>query len=89
MQKTDWVSIGIKLLGIYISVLALIGAGSVLLGTLIQLIFKGDTPFKAVFIRLLAGMIQPLVQGAVGWLLLKKSGWCLRKIGLGDEPPQM
>jgi len=89
MQKKDWVSVGIKLLGIYISVLALIGAGSVLLGTVVQLLFKGETPFKAIFIRLLAGLIQPLVQGAVGWLLLKKSCWCLRKIGLGEEPPQM
>jgi hypothetical protein len=89
MQKTDWVSVGIKLLGIYIGVLALIGAGSVLLGTVIQLLFRGDTPFKAVFIRLLAGLIQPLVQGAVAWMLLKRTGWCLRKIGIGEEPPQM
>ena len=89
MQKQDWIAVGIKLLGIYIAVLALIGAGQVLLGTTVQLLFRNETPFKTIFIRLLVGLIQPLVQGAAGWLLLKKSGWCLRKIGLGEEPPQM
>jgi hypothetical protein len=89
MQKTDWVSVGIKLLGVYISVLALIGAGSVILGSVAQLIFKGDAPVKVIFIRLFVGLLQPLVQGAVGWMLLKKTCWCLKKAGLGCEAPQM
>jgi len=46
-------------------------------------------PLKTVFIRLLVGLLQPLVQGAVSWLLLKRTDWCLKKAGLGHEPPQM
>jgi hypothetical protein len=89
MQKTDWVAVGIKLLGVYVSVLALIGLGSALLGSIAQLLFRGDASVKGIFIRLFVGLLQPLVQGAVGWMLLKKTGWCLRKTGLGEEPPQM
>lgn len=89
MQKKDWVAIGIKLLGVYIGVLALIGLGTLLFGTVVQFFFRGDASVNIVFIRLLASLIQPLVQCAVAWLLLKRTDWCLRKIGLGEEPPQM
>lgn len=89
MQKQDWIAIGIKLLGIYIAAMALIGAGTVLFGTVVNLFFHGDVPFKTIFARFLLGLIQPLIQGAVAWLLLKRTGWCLRQVGIGEEPPQM
>jgi len=89
MQKQDWVAVGVKLLGVYVSVMALIGAGSILLGTIVQLLFRGETPYKAIFIRLFLGLLQPVVQGAIGWLLLKRTDWCLRKAGVGEEPLQM
>jgi hypothetical protein len=38
---------------------------------------------------LLFGMIIPLVQATAAWLLLKRTDWCLRKAGVGAEPPQM
>lgn len=97
MQKTDWVSVGMKLLGIYIAVLGLIGAGSAVLNTLMTLIFS-DRPASVGFFKmvgvvlvkvLLFGLIVPLVQGAVAWMLLKRTDWCLKKIGIGEEPPQM
>lgn len=97
MQKKDWVSIGIKLLGVYVSMLALIGAGSAVLNTLMTLIFS-DRPANVGFFKMLGvilvkvllfGLVVPAVQGAVGWLLLKKTCWCLKKAGLGEEPPQM
>jgi hypothetical protein len=97
MQKKDWVVVGAKLLGIYIAVMALIGAGSAILNTLLTLIFS-DRPASVGFFKMLGvilvkfllfGMIVPVVQGAVAWLLLKRTDWCLKKVGLGEEPPQM
>jgi hypothetical protein len=97
MQKKDWVLVGVKLMGIYFAVLALISTGSVVLNTLITLIFS-NRPENVSFFKivgvvlvkvLLVGLIVPAVQGAVAWLLLKRTDWCLRKIGLGEEPPQM
>ncbi len=97
MQKQDWVAVGAKLLGIYIAVLALIGAGSAVMNTLMTLIFS-DRPASVGFFKmvgvvlvkvLLFGLIVPVVQGAVAWLLLKRTCWCLKKAGLGCEPPQM
>jgi hypothetical protein len=89
MQKQDWVSVGIKLLGVYTGVLAIIGVSTALLGTVTQLIFRGGTSYKAIFIRLLIALLQPLVQGAVAWVLLRRTDWCLKKAGLGHEPLQM
>lgn len=97
MQKQDWVAVGVKVLGIYIGVLALIGAGSAVLNTLMTLIFS-DRPDGVGFFKLLGvilvkvllfGLVVPVVQGAVSWLLLKKSCWCLKKAGFSCEPPQM
>jgi hypothetical protein len=97
MQKQDWVAVGVKVLGVYIGVLALIGAGSAVLNTLMTLIFSGRPEgigfFKMVGVVLvkvlLFGLVVPVVQGAVAWLLLKRTDACLRKIGIGEEPPQM
>jgi hypothetical protein len=38
---------------------------------------------------LLNNLIAPAVQSLVAWLLLKKTDWCLKKAGLGEEPLQM
>ncbi|MEI8205554.1 MAG: hypothetical protein WCG03_01595 [Kiritimatiellales bacterium] len=97
MQKKDWIAVGVKVLGVYIAILALIGAGSAVLNTLITLIFT-DRPASVGFFKMLgvilvkilvSGLIVPVVQGAVAWLLLKRTDWCLNKAGLGCEPPQM
>jgi hypothetical protein len=97
MQKKDWIAVGAKLLGIYIAVLALIGAGSAVLNTLMTLIFS-DRPESVGFFKMLGvilvkvllfGLIAPVAQGAVAWLLLKRTDWFLKKAGLGEEPFQM
>lgn len=97
MQKKDWIAAGTKLLGIYIAVLALIGTGSVVLNTLMTLIFS-DRPASVSFFKMLGvilvkvllfGLIAPVAQGVVAWLLLKRTDWVLKKAGLGEEPPQM
>lgn len=97
MQKQDWVAVGVKVLGVYIAGLALIGAGSAVMNTLMTLVFS-DRPASVGFFKMLGvilvkvllfGLIVPFVQGAVAWLLLKKTCWCLKKAGLGCEPPQM
>lgn len=97
MQKKDWVAVGAKVLGIYIAVLALIGAGSAVLNTLMALIFS-DRPASVGFFKMLwlvivkflfFGLIGPAAQGFVAWLLLKRTDWCLKKAGIGEEPPQM
>ena len=97
MQKTDWIAVGAKLLGNYIAVMALIGAGSAVLNTLLTLIFS-DRPASVGFFKMLGvilvkfllfGMIVPATQGAVAWLLLKRTDWCLKKVGFGCEPSQM
>jgi hypothetical protein len=97
MQKQDWVAVGVKVLGVYMAVLSLVGAGSAILNTLMTLTFSnrpaGVGFFKiagVILVKVLVfGLVVPVVQGAVAWLLLKRSDWCLRKIGIGDEPPQM
>ena len=85
------------MLGIYIAVLALIGAGSAVLNTLMTFIFS-DRPASVGFLKLLwvivvkvllFGMIAPITQGFVAWLLLKRTDWCLKKAGLGEDPLQM
>ena len=85
------------MLGIYIAVMALIGAGSAVLNTLMTFIFS-DRPASVGFFKMLGvilvkfllfGLIAPLAQGFVAWLLLKRTDWCLKKAGLGCEPPQM
>jgi hypothetical protein len=97
MDKKDWIAVGTKLLGIYIAVLALIGAGSTVVGTIITLIFFPDHPVSIstlkvigmILAKMLSGLVAPAVQGAVAWLLLKRTCWCLKKAGFGCEPPQM
>jgi hypothetical protein len=97
MQKKDWIAVGTKLLGVYIAVLALIGAGSAVVSTIITLIFFPDHPVSIsalkvvgmILVKMLSGLVVPVVQGAVAWLLLKRTDWCLSKAGLGCEPPQM
>ena len=97
MQKKDWIAVGIKLLGIYIAVLALIGASSAVVGTIITLIFFPDHPISIsalkvvgiILVKMLSALVVPVVQGAVAWLLLKRTDWCLNKAGLGEEPLQM
>ena len=85
------------MLGVYIAVLALIGAGSAVLNTLMTLIFS-EHPASVSFFKVLGvilvkvflfGMIAPAAQGLVAWLLLKRTDWCMRKAGLGEEPLQM
>ena len=97
MQKKDWIAVGIKLVGIYIATLAVIGVTSAVLNTLMALIFT-DRPATVGFFKmlwmivvkfLLFGLIVPLAQGLTAWLLLKRTDCCLKKIGLGEEPPQM
>lgn len=97
MQKQDWVATGIKILGIYIAALALIGAGTAILNTIMALAFSSRPEnvsfFKmagAVLVKgLLFGLIVPVIQSSVAWLLLRRTEWCLRKAGLGEEPFQM
>jgi hypothetical protein len=97
MLKQDWVAVGVKVLGVYIAVLALVGAGSAVLNTVMTLIFS-DRPANVSFLKmtgvilvkvLLFGMVVPVVQGWIAWLLLKRTEWCLKKAGLGEEPRQM
>ena len=97
MQKQDWVAVGAKVLGLYIGALALIGAGSAVMNTLMTLIFS-DRPASVSFFKMLGvivvkvllfGLIVPAVQGFVAWMLLKRTCCCLKKIGMGCEPPQM
>lgn len=97
MQKKDWIAVGVKLLGIYIAVLACIGAGSAVLNTLMTLIFS-DRPASVGFFKMLGvilvkvllfGLVVPAAQGFIAFLLLKRTDWCLKKAGLGEEPPQM
>ncbi len=84
-------------MGIYIAVLALIGAGSTILNTLLMLVFS-DRPASVGFFKmlgvilvkvLLSGLVVPVAQGFVAWLLLKRTCWCLKKAGFECEPPQM
>jgi len=97
MQKKDWIAVGTKLLGIYIAVMALIGAGSTVVSTIITLIFFPDHPVSIsalkvvgiILVKMLSALVVPVVQGAVAWLLLKRTDWCLNKAGLGEEPLQM
>ena len=97
MQKKDWIAVGTKILGIYIGALALIGAGSAVVSTIITLIFFPDHPVSIsalkvvgmILAKMLSGLVVPVVQGAVAWLLLKRTCWCIEKAGLGCEPPQM
>ena len=97
MQKKDWIAVGVKLLGIYIAVLACIGAGSAVLNTLMTLIFS-DRPASVGFFKMLGvvlvkillfGLVVPAAQAGVAFLLLKRTDWILKKAGLGEEPPQM
>lgn len=97
MLKQDWVAVGIKILGVYMAVLALVGAGSAGLNTIMTLIFS-DKPDGVSLLKVsgvilikvfLFGLIVPIVQGTVAWLLLKRTEWCLNKAGLGEEPLQM
>jgi hypothetical protein len=97
MDKKEWVAVGTKILGIYIGAMALIGAGSAVVSAIISLIFFPDHPVTIsalkvvgmILVKMLSGLIVPVVQGAVAWLLLKRTCWCLKKAGLGCEPPQM
>lgn len=97
MQKKDWIAVGVKIIGIYIATLAVIGAASAVLNTLMALIFS-DRPATVGFFKmlwmitvkfLLFGLIVPVAQAFVAWLLLKRTDGCLKKAGLGEEPPQM
>ena len=97
MQKKDWIAVGVKLLGIYIAVLSCIGAGSAVLNTLMTLIFS-DRPASVGFFKMLCvvlvkillfGLVVPAAQGFAAFLLLKRTDWCLKKAGLGEEPQQM
>lgn len=85
------------MLGIYIAVLALIGASSAVLNTLMTLIFS-DRPASVGFFKMLGvilvkvllfGLVAPVAQGFVAWILLKRTCWCMKKIGMGCEPQQM
>lgn len=101
MQKKDWIAVGIKLLGVYYAAMAVIGFGGVVLGLVMNIIYRPDIPagmakpqyltmFLLGVIRwLLNNLIAPVVQGFAAWLLLKKTDWCLKKAGLGEEPLQM
>jgi len=97
MQKQDWVAAGIKIIGVYIGALALIFIGSTIVNTLMTLCFS-DRPANVTVLKmaymvlvkvLLVGLVVPMTQAAVAWLLLKRTEWCLKKIGIGDEPLQM
>ena len=101
MQKKDWIAVGVKLLGVYYAVLTVVGLGSVVLGLILTIIYRPDAPagmtkpqyltmFLLGVIRwLLQNLASPVVHGFAAWLLLKKTDWCLKKIGLGEEPLQM
>ena len=97
MQKQDWIAVGMKLVGVYVAALALIGASSTVLNTVITLIFS-DRPVSMSFWKLvgvvlikvlLMGPIVPAAQGFVAWVLLKRTCWCMKKIGMSCEPQQM
>lgn len=101
MQKKDWVAVGIKLLGVYYAVMSVIGFGGVVFGLILNIIYRPDIPsgmtkpqflttfFLGVIRWLLHNLVSPVLQGFAAWMLLKRSNWCLRKIGMGEEPPQM
>ncbi len=101
MQKKDWVLVGIKLLGVYYAALTVIGLGSVVLGFILTVTYRPDVPagmtkpqYLTMFLLgvlrwLLQNLVAPVVQGLAAWLLLKRTEWCLKKIGLGTEPLQM
>jgi hypothetical protein len=101
MQKKDWIAVGIKLLGVYYAAMAVVGLGGVVLGLIMNVIYRPDIPagmakpqyltmfFLGVIRWVLQNLISPVVQGFAAWLLLKRTAWCLKKIGLGEEPLQM
>jgi hypothetical protein len=101
MQKKDWIAVGIKLLGVYYAAMSVIGFGGVACGLVLNVIYRPDIPagmtkpqflttfFLGVIRWLLNNLVAPVVQGFVAWLLLKKTCWCLKKAGLGEEPLQM
>jgi hypothetical protein len=101
MQKKDWIAVGIKLLGVYYAAMAVIGLGGVVLGLVMNVIYRPDIPagmtkpqYMTMFLLgvirwLLNNLIAPVVQGFAAWLLLKKTDWCLKKAGVECEPPQM
>ena len=101
MQKKDWIAVGIKLLGVYYAAMAVIGLGGVLLGFVMNILYRPDIPagmtkpqflttfFLGLIRWLLNNLIAPALQSLAAWLLLKKTDWCLKKAGLGEEPLQM
>jgi len=101
MQKKDWIAVGIKLLGVYYAAMAVVAFGGVVFGLILNIIYRPDVPagmtkpqyltmFLLGVIRwLLNNLVAPVVQGIAAWLLLKRTCWCLKKIGLGEEPLQM
>lgn len=101
MQKKDWIAVGIKLLGVYYAAMSVVAFGGVVLGLVMNILYRPDIPagmtkpqyltmfFLGVIRWLLNNLIAPVVQGFAAWLLLKKTDWCLKKAGLGEEPLQM
>ncbi len=94
MNKQEWVTVGIKLIGVYFAVLGATGLPTAWLGTVLRL---ADSIFQQSEMVYSYGYgyggstamgfvngLQPVLYLGVAFVLIKWTGWCVRMVGMQE-----
>jgi len=94
MTKQDWLTVGLKLIGVYFAVLGFTVFCITVISLIIQAFFMDTPPYvvpRSGEYATLIGALQPVAYIIAAYYLIKKTDWCLEKIGVqterGSEPP--
>jgi len=85
MTKQDWLTVGMKLIGVYFAVIGF----TVLCISVISLTVQAFYPYASPYIVARSGgfsslleLLQPVAYMIASYYLIKKTDWCLSKIGI-------
>lgn len=86
MGAREWLSVGIKLIGVCVIVFGLVGFASMLVQVVMGDLLRDEDAFYVdeFGAERWGWLVQLVAQLAIGFVLVKKTEWCVRFIGYGE-----
>ena len=87
MSKKDWLTVGLKLIGVFFAVLGFTTLCITIINVVVQFLQLVDRSVVVVasgYVTLV-GLLQPIAYLLASYVLVKKTDWCLNKIVVAAE----
>ena len=88
MSKEDWLTVGLKLIGVFFGVLGFTMLCIIIINVVVdflQLVDRSVIIVTSGYVTLVR-VLQPIAYIIASYVLVKKTDWCLNTIGIRTEP---